>query len=47
MKTLESPIWATEDRGDVIRKIIELVREAATIPAPSGRDPLDDDLPGG
>jgi hypothetical protein len=34
-------------RGDMLRDIIQIVREVANGLPPGPRDPLDDDLPGG
>jgi hypothetical protein len=35
------------DRGDIVRDIIEIVRQVATGSPPGQPDPLDEDLPGG
>jgi hypothetical protein len=34
-------------RGDIVRDIIEIVRQVANGSPPGQSDPLDDDLPGG
>jgi hypothetical protein len=34
-------------RGDIVREIIEIVREVANGQPPGRPDPLDDDMPGG
>ena len=38
---------AVSDRGDIVREIIEIVKEVARGLSPGGQDPFDDELPGG
>ena len=38
---------AGSDRGDIAREIIEIVNEVARGLPPGGKDPFDDELPGG
>jgi hypothetical protein len=38
---------AGSDRGDIVRDIIEIMRQAASGLPPGLPDPLDEDLPGG
>jgi hypothetical protein len=39
---------AGSDRGDIVREIIDIVRQVANgLPPPRQPDPLDDDMPGG
>jgi len=38
---------AGNDRGDIVREIIEIVSEVARGLAPGGQDPFEDELPGG
>ena len=38
---------AGSDRGDIVGEIIAIVHEVARGLPPGGRDPLDDDMPGG
>jgi hypothetical protein len=38
---------AGSDRGDIVREIIEIVSGAASGLPPGGKDPLDEDMPGG
>jgi hypothetical protein len=35
------------DRGDIVREIIEIVKEVVRGLAPGGQDPFADELPGG
>jgi len=38
---------AGSDRGDIVREIVAIVSEVARGLPPSGKDPLDDGMPGG
>ena len=38
---------ASSDRGDIVGEIIAIVHEVARGLPPGGRNPLDDDMPGG
>jgi hypothetical protein len=38
---------AGSDRGDIVREIVEIVRQVASGLPPETANPLDDDMPGG